>query len=338
MDKDIVPTLLELIEKEFDERTFNSEVLKKAIQALNDKTATYKNANDFAIEVGEILVEVLGKNITAEVLPDGKMYFNIADRIINSTMGKNHELISGYAADVQTELNHNAGLKMKGQKAELNQSRVDGIINRISSEDDFNAIKWILNEPIINFSQSIIDETIRTNAEFHSKAGLQPKIIRRSTGKCCDWCNEIVGTYNYPDVPKDVYRRHRYCRCTVDYYPGDGKKQNIWTKEWIDPEKDAKIEIRKKIGFESDKKKITKTKHSRIRQSQREITDKDINAALENPIHKEPVIEDKLGRKSQKVIGEFTTVIINPDNMVVITTYDTKERIRNKYINKEGDK
>ncbi|MBC8589340.1 polymorphic toxin type 50 domain-containing protein [Paratissierella segnis] len=254
MDKDIVPTLLELIEKEFDERTFNSEVLKKAIQALNDKTATYKNANDFAIEVGEILVEVLGKNITAEVLPDGKMYFNIADRIINSTMGKNHELISGYAADVQTELNHNAGLKMKGQKAELNQSRVDGIINRISSEDDFNAIKWILNEPIINFSQSIIDETIRTNAEFHSKAGLQPKIIRRSTGKCCDWCNEIVGTYNYPDVPKDVYRRHRYCRCTVDYYPGDGKKQNIWTKEWIDPKKDAKIEARKKIGLDDIKK------------------------------------------------------------------------------------
>ena len=52
-----------------------------------------------------------------------------------------------------------------------------------------------------------------------------------------------------------------------------------------------------------------------------------------------PAIEvDNLGRKSQKVIGEFTTVIINPDNMVVITTYDTKERIRNKYISKEGDK
>ncbi|HLQ74218.1 MAG TPA: hypothetical protein VK125_08305 [Bacillota bacterium] len=46
---------------------------------------------------------------------------------------------------------------------------------------------------------------------------------------------------------------------------------------------------------------------------------------------------DNLGRKSQKVIGEFTTVVINPDTKVVITTYDTKKRIRNKYRNKEGD-
>lgn len=250
MEKDIVPALLELIEKEFDEKTFNSKVLKNAIQALNAKKATYKDANKFAIEVGEILAEVLGKNITAAILPDGKMYFNIADRILNPIMRKNHELISGYAADVQTELNHNAGLKIKGQKAELNQDRINGIIERVSNEDDFDNIKWILDEPIINFSQSIIDDTVETNVKFHSKIGLQPKIIRRSTGKCCDWCEEIVGVYTYPDVPEDVYRRHRYCRCTVDYYPGVGKKQNVWSKKWIDPEKDDKIEVRKKIGLD----------------------------------------------------------------------------------------
>jgi len=32
MEKDIVPALLELIEQEFDEKTYNSNVLKKAIQ------------------------------------------------------------------------------------------------------------------------------------------------------------------------------------------------------------------------------------------------------------------------------------------------------------------
>lgn len=39
-----------------------------------------------------------------------------------------------------------------------------------------------------NFSQHIVDETIRKNAELHHNAGLSPKIIRRSTGKCCRWC------------------------------------------------------------------------------------------------------------------------------------------------------
>lgn len=254
MEKDIVPKLLESIEKEFDDKTLSSAKIKNAIKLLRDKKATYKDANEFAIEVGEILAEVLGKNVTAEILPDGKMYYNIADRILNPTMSKNYELIAGYAIDVQTELNHNAGLKIKGQKAELNQDRINGIIERVSNEDDFDKIKWILDEPIINFSQSIIDDTVETNVEFHSKVGLKPKIIRRSTGKCCDWCDEVVGTYEYPDVPKDIYRRHRYCRCTVDYHPGDGKRQNVWTKEWIDPEKDAKIEARKKIGLDDIKK------------------------------------------------------------------------------------
>lgn len=250
MDKDIVPGLLELIENEFDSEVLNSEEIKGAIKQLKAKRATYKEANDFAVELGVILAGVLGRNITAETLPNGKMYFNIADRIIDPTMGKNYELIAGYAADVQTQLNYNAGLRIKGQKAELNQSRIDGIIERLSQEEDFNEIKWILDEPIKNFSQSIVDDTIKTNAEFHAKAGLRPKIIRRSTGDCCDWCEEIVGVYEYPDVPEDVYRRHRFCRCTVDYYPGDGKRQNVHTKAWIDPGKDAKIKVRKKIGLE----------------------------------------------------------------------------------------
>lgn len=225
MVKDIVPELLELIENEFDNKTYNSDVLKKAIKALSDKKATYKDANEFAIEVGEILAEVLGKNITAETLPDGKMYYNIADRILNPTMSKNHELISGYTVDVQTELNHNAGLKLKGQKAELNQDRIDGIIERLSSEDDFNNIRWILDEPIKNFSQSIIDDTVKTNAEFQAKAGLDPKIIRREAGNCCDWCKKLVGTYDYDEVMNqgnDVYRRHSYCRCVVIFEPGRG--------------------------------------------------------------------------------------------------------------------
>lgn len=254
MEKDIVPGLLELIENEFNSKVLDSDKIKNAVKLLRDKQATYKDANDFAIEVGEILVEVLGKNITAEILPDGKMYYNIADRVLNPTMSKNHELISSYAADVQTELNQNAGLRMKGQKVELNQDRIDGIVSRVSNEDDFERIKWILDEPVKNFSQSIVDDTIKKNVEFHAKSGLKPKIIRRSTGNCCDWCDEIVGVYEYPDVHKDVYRRHRYCRCTVDYYPGDGRKQNAHTKEWTDPEKESKIETRKKIGLDDIKK------------------------------------------------------------------------------------
>ena len=45
---------------------------------------------------------------------------------------------------------------------------------------------------------------------------------------CCDWCREVVGEYDYPDVSDDVYKRHRYCRCTVEYKAGNGRAQDVW--------------------------------------------------------------------------------------------------------------
>ena len=106
MEKDIVPKLLETIEKEFNEKTLSSSKIKKALKSLKDKKATYEDANEFAIEVGEILSDVFKANINIEVLPDGKMYYNIADRILSPTMNKNYNLISDFTVDIQTELNH----------------------------------------------------------------------------------------------------------------------------------------------------------------------------------------------------------------------------------------
>lgn len=253
MDNDTVPALLEEIQNEFDKRTYNSKKLKKAFLLLQNKKATYLDANNFAIEIGEILSDVLRTKITAEILPDGKMYFNIADRILNSTMKKNYDLISNFIVDVQTELNRTANLRLKGQIPKFNQDRIDGIVNRVSSEEDFESIKWLLDDPIINFSQSIVDDGIKANAEFHAKAGLKPKITRRVSGHACEWCQNLSGTYDYYEAPDDIYRRHERCRCTVDYQPGDGRQQDVWSKQWKDPKKEEKISVRKTLNLRKGK-------------------------------------------------------------------------------------
>lgn len=232
MNKDLVPELLEVIAEEFEQRIHQSITLKNAMEILENKRATYLDAHDFAIEAGEILSDILQTKITADVLPDGKMYYNIADRILNTMLVKNYELISNFVSDVQTELNQNAGLRLKGKKPELNQNRIDGFIERLADEENFEAIKWLLADPIVNFSQSIVDDGIKTNANFHEKAGLSPKIIRRVSGHACEWCETLAGTYSYSNAPEDVYRRHERCRCTVDYNPGDGRKQDVWSKSW----------------------------------------------------------------------------------------------------------
>lgn len=243
--KDITPDLLERIKKDFERQISSNSKISDLIGKLDKGTATYLDANEYSIEIGRTLANVLGKNISSDVLPNGKMYYNIATRIINDTLSRNHDIIADYAAKTQKALNTKAKIGLKVVKPALNQDRIDGIVNRASSEDRFDNVKWILDEPIVNFSQSIVDDSIRENADIHYQKGLTPRIIRKESGKCCKWCRSIAGIYAYPDVPKDVYRRHQNCRCTVDYYPGDGKVQNVHSKTWKDVKK---IEVRKKLG------------------------------------------------------------------------------------------
>lgn len=259
--KDIVPDIFEKIEKTFKLKTKESKIIKEKLKALKDKRATYQDANDFAIELGDILASAFSSNIRTEDLPDGKMYYNIAKRLIEPNMVRNYDLVGDYASLVQESLNNQAQISIEAQKADLNQDRIDKLVDKISEYDSFEKGKWLLDEPIKNFTQSIVDDTIKKNADFHYKAGLRPKIIRREKGNCCDWCKAIAGVYDYQEVKNtgnNVYRRHRYCRCTVDYYPGDGKKQDVWSKKWKDVEKDDKIKERKAIAARSSSIEITK--------------------------------------------------------------------------------
>ena len=231
LELDIVPDLLDKIKKDFNKEMNGSEKLKKILKKIDNGDISYSVVNDYAVELGELLAKVFGKNITLDVLPDGRMYYNIAERILNETLSNNHYLVSSMAAEIQTELNKQAGMGIKGIQPTLKQDRIDGLINRISSEELFEEIQWILNEPIVIFSQSIVDDAIKENAEFHVKSGLYPTVTRTAVGRACDWCKSIAGVYKYPNVPDDVYKRHSNCRCTVEYNPTDSKRVNVWTKE-----------------------------------------------------------------------------------------------------------
>ena len=252
MSDDIAPILLKKIQEDFQQQFDKSEVITGLYAKVRDGTATYTEANEFAIEVGEILANTYQKNLSSSVLPDGHMYYNIANKIITPTMTNNYDLVTGITGDIQTALNKKAGIGIKAIIPELNQDRIKGVIERVVATEQFDDIKWILDEPVKNFSQSIVDDAIRENAEFQYNAGMQPRIVRILAGGCCDWCREVAGMYTYPKVPKDVYRRHQRCRCLVEYDPGTGKRQNVHTKKWRTQEEYDKIELRKNIGVETE--------------------------------------------------------------------------------------
>ena len=241
MNNDVLPELLKQIKAAFNQEFGNNENVNNAFELIETKKATYVDAYSLAIVVGEILSKALKSIVTVDKLPDGKMYYNIAKRLIEPLLSRNYDVIAEYATDVQKILNKEAQIGLVAKKATLNQERIDGIVERFAREENFENVKWLLGEPIVNFTQSVVDDTVKENVEFHAKAGLSPKIVRKSVGHCCDWCQKLVGTYDYPDVPKDVYRRHQNCRCMVDYKPGNGTKQNVWTKNITADKKDKRF-------------------------------------------------------------------------------------------------
>ncbi|MDY3007004.1 ADP-ribosyltransferase [Anaerococcus porci] len=228
--KDIVPGIFDKIDKTFKLKAKESKIIKDKLKALKNKKANYKDANEFAVEVGKILANTFQDKIKTGDLPDGKMYYNIAKRLIEPNMVRNHDLVSEYSKEVQSQLNKQANISIQAQEADLNQDRIDKLVDKITKYDSYEDGKWLLNEPVINFTQAVVDETIRKNADLHAKAGLSPKIERYTNGKCCDWCDKLAGIYNYEDVKNtgnEVFRRHRHCDCLVIYDPKNGKNKRI---------------------------------------------------------------------------------------------------------------
>ena len=249
--EDIAPGLLEKIRASFIQKLENTPSIKSLVETIQAGNATYIQAEEYAYEVGTALADAFGEHLSSSVLPDGKLYYNIAQRVIRPMLEEDHKVISSAAAQVQNSLNQKADIHIKAQTASVNENRVAGIVDKVSDADVFDDVAWVLNEPVKNFSLNIVDEILKANVDFQGKTGLRPKIIRKAERKCCEWCSRLAGEYDYP-VDREVYQRHERCRCTVDYVPGNGLKQNVWTKEYRSEKADIET-LKNIVGIENTK-------------------------------------------------------------------------------------
>src|SRR5690625_4559900 len=169
---DVVPALLELIQRDFNLSFNKNKKLKEIKKKIAEGKATYEQAYEYSKEVGKILADTFDKHIKSDNLPDGKMYYNIAERILNPTLSNNHEIVVIISVEIQEQLNKSVGINLKGVKPKLNQFRIDSLIDRIEKEEIFDDVAWILQEPVVNFTQSVVDDTIKENVKFQGSSGL----------------------------------------------------------------------------------------------------------------------------------------------------------------------
>ena len=227
--EDIVPSLLEKIEKDFKAKVDADNEISRLFTKFADDKGTLHDVSLYARRLGDLLSMTLQENLTEDVLPDGKMYYNIADRILNPMMRQNFNLTMEQALTIQKLVDAKSGIGLEPISADFPESRVKQIIDSLTEDTEFEVIKARMGEPVANCSHSFADDFIKANALYREKAGMRTYLKRTLVGGACPYCVRLAGTFDYNDAPDDIYKRHDSCRCTVTFY-SEKVRQNVHTK------------------------------------------------------------------------------------------------------------
>lgn len=250
---DIVPDLIIQLKDHFDNKVQHSAKAKRFTKKLSDGAATLEDVHEYAQELGELLSASLLDILNTEgTLPEGFLYWNIADRTIRPMLEQNYRLINDAAIDTQKLIDQASHIGLNPIAGENPKGRIKGLVNKVVKTQDLN--RW-LGEPIVNCSEAFLDDFVVANAKFRFDAGLKTTIERQAEPGCCEWCEKLAGTYDYAELSPgdDVYRRHEYCRCKVIFKSGR-QRQDVWSKNkwWNAGEQSDTIKYRRKAGLMDD--------------------------------------------------------------------------------------
>lgn len=233
MSSDIGQDILRSVKADFAKALDDqSGRLGRLFKKIQDGKASMSDISTFSVLIGQTVSSAVEKRVTPEALPNGTLYFNIAQTVLQGILKDSHELINLAASSVQERLDAQQGLHIRAVKPEYPEERVKSIAGAASTASmNANGEKEQrrLTSPVENVVQSFYSDYVRENADLRSKAGLNAYIVRRTSGKCCAWCADLAGRYRYEDAPPDVYARHDNCTCTVDFVTNN-YRQDVWSK------------------------------------------------------------------------------------------------------------
>ena len=178
---------------------------------LHTKGSGYKDAHAYALRVGTVTGNVLKK-----YQPEDIAEWNLDD-LIPGTLGLNHNLVSAACTEAQKNLNKKAKIGIRPQEPDFDGNRAYGLVEAVKERGEIGPLFY---DQVTNFNQSVVDQAIHDNAEVQSDAGIHAMIVRTAEARCCKWCEDLAGTYDYGEV-KDtgnpVWARHDNCRCLIEY-------------------------------------------------------------------------------------------------------------------------
>ncbi len=182
--------------------------LRAVVKRIKNGTATLTDSAEYA----RVLSHILGREVSANVL-DLDDRAGVVTQLLRDCYGD----VNSIYAQTQTLLDEQAGIHIRPQQPDFPAERVDQFTHSlIDPTVKDSVIKRRAKSGCETITKSYHDDCIKKNAQFRHDAGLKCYIVRIGT-KCCEWCSDVAGKYEFGEQPDGIFRRHDNCDCTIIY-------------------------------------------------------------------------------------------------------------------------
>ena len=255
----------EQITAEYERRIKTDSRLAALRKRLESDKVTLKDAHDYVDRTAEIFGECFGRRVLdiAQGEREGTCTALMRDRIQN---------VDETSESAQSAVLARQGLNIRPKSEAYPEERIFKLAHSLEDPTATDEqIERRADSASATVMRSRFDENMKKGAKTCAEAGLKTYIVRDGSSKCCEWCAGISGRYAYGSEPKDVYRRHDNCSCSVVYESGRGR-QNVWSKQYWSAEQEQKyLEMRDEMKAKKLSTLPEGAKDKPVRLSKKEI-------------------------------------------------------------------
>lgn len=245
MEENVLQDILEALE--------DNPKLWEWIRKLDAGTGTYEEAADIAELLGDEIARQLAMMYTPEQL--------------EAYARAGHDIVAMVSETAQRNLNDAARIGLKPMTTKYPKAKVDALEAELALVEHDKLPDEIKNA-LPSFVMGFVDDIVKYNVDFQVKAGLKPVIVRTWSGsypshdtKHTDWCHDLAGTYDYDSrMDRQVFARHKGCRCKVEYFPNKAAKGRITALVKGEIDRDSVLWNTKAETLESRLRKARKKK------------------------------------------------------------------------------
>jgi len=229
------------IARDFKANINGNTKIRSLQKKLRNSTATYKDANKYAMEVSTALNNALAANLADDALTAAE-YRAVVAEVLPSGLEATYGTVSNYTKEVQTILNKKAEINLKAIVSKIDAGAVTLTTKNAVQAAAYSEAAGIINHDTMNFAQNITARMMKDNAGFQKNVGYDVKVTRiyddvglRNRTQPCQFCEERAGEWDYKDALElGVFARHPGCGCTIIYTAEKGPQlqteweHNVW--------------------------------------------------------------------------------------------------------------